>query len=410
MKHESIKHGRDSIFKDLVKLHQSLAGEDPAGDPPAAAIEPEPASDPEDVAARFELFVEHLPMGVLFADVVRDRYRHPIEYRVRSVNRRYAELLGMSRVSVLESLFFNVVPGGREDWADALDAVALKGHVTQGISQAPLGNRPMRVVLFLPRRDMLAVVLEDAGADNTALRGSALHTFRQAEQILASVPFLICRFQPGGKLTYANEAYRAFFGGTPESLCAHCYMSVVAEGSRDFVRSRIEMICRDTPTMTYESPLDLASGRRWVQWIDSGVFDEQGKLVEYQSVGQDITGMKEQSLHAQHVDGLLRDLLSFHASRSREHEGQSSVVSKDMRALLDENHAMKQEIKRLGALTIQGELQLCRRCSRINDEEGHWMLPPLYLELHTAATVSNTVCPYCRRKADQESASPQESS
>ena len=31
---------------------------------------------------------------------------------------------------------------------------------------------------------------------------------------------------------------------------------------------------------------------RWQQWTDRGFFDEQGQVVEYQSVGRDITDLK----------------------------------------------------------------------------------------------------------------------
>ncbi len=394
------KDRREHLLKDLVELHQSLGG-GKADDVGPRAVDP--ADEAADALSRAGLFVDHLPMGVLFADIVRDRYRHPVGYKVRSANRSYAELIGRSHVAVLESGFFDVLPGGEADWATELEAVAAKGRPAQGFSPSPRHGRLLHVFLFLPRRDTLAVVLDEPVTDGASLRGTALDQLRQADQILSSLPVLIARFQPGGRLTYANDAYRLFFEMAPEALCAHGFMPSVASGFRDFVRSRMEMICRDLPSVTYEAPFDLAAGRRWVQWTDSGVFDANGVLVEYQSVGVDITGLKERMQQEHRLAGLLRDLLAYHADRRREWEGSQTVSSVDLRALADENRALKRELERLEKLTIQGALQICRRCSRIHDEEGHWMLPPLYFELHTAATVGSGVCPYCRRKAERES-------
>ena len=73
------KGGKGRIFADLVALHQSITSDAPKAVPAAAEKVPAPAD--EDAAFesddRFELFCEHLPMGVLLAEVGRDRYRHP---------------------------------------------------------------------------------------------------------------------------------------------------------------------------------------------------------------------------------------------------------------------------------------------------------------------------------------------
>jgi hypothetical protein len=63
---------------------------------------------------RYELFCEHFPMGILLAEVGRDRYRHPETFTPVSVNMAYARLLGLARVTILESDFFDVLPASTD--------------------------------------------------------------------------------------------------------------------------------------------------------------------------------------------------------------------------------------------------------------------------------------------------------
>lgn len=393
------KSARAAIVKDLVELHHSMVGTDAVSVPePAKSERHEEAGQ----ALPFELFVEHMPMGVLFANVVRDLYRHPIDFRVSGANKRYADLIGMSRLSVLESPFFDVIPGGRSDWAADIDAVALKGRQAHGIAKVNRTGRSLHVQLFLPRRDTLAVVLDEVNNPGLELRDSARERLWQMEQILATAPLLICRFRPGGEVTYANEAYLHFFETPQEKRVSHNYMTSIPADYADFVRSRIEMICRESPRVTYEAPYDLADGRRWVQWTDVGIFDSDQKLVAYESVGFEMTALKQQEQDSQRLAGRLRDLLSFQARRNRAHEGNHDEITQEQRTLAEDNRALKRKVKSLEALTIKGALQVCSRCSRIHDDKGNWMLPHLFLELRTAASVESSICPYCHTKAERE--------
>jgi len=398
---------REAIFRDLVELRQSFSGDptDVASDIMAGALQTpatESASDAVDESVA-SLFIEHFPMGVLLARVVRDRYRHPVEFRVCGVNRRYADLIGMARVSVLETPFFDVVPGGLADWGAALDTVVLKGHSAQGVSQATRVDRLLRVLFFLPNRDTVAVVIDEAGvADRGGLSESAQTHFQQSERLLQSSSLLICRFLPGGKLIYANEAYQRFFGGSADALAGPSFMKSIPPDEVDFVRSRVELICRDQPLATYEVSFELPAGRRWVHWSEEGVFDADGKLVAYQAVGVDITGFMLQIQEDDRVGGMLRDLLDLQVRRNRERDEVHTEATRTRHSLADENRQLKRDVKQLEEQAISGDLLVCNHCSRINDKKGHWMLPHVFLDLHTAATVGTEVCPYCRSKAERE--------
>ena len=59
------------------------------------------------------------------------------------------------------------------------------------------------------------------------------------------------------------------------------------------VKKQIASYNPDTPLTTHEQRFLLPGGEiRWQQWIDHGFYDEQGNIVEFQSVGRDITERK----------------------------------------------------------------------------------------------------------------------
>jgi diguanylate cyclase (GGDEF)-like protein/PAS domain S-box-containing protein len=105
---------------------------------------------------------------------------------------------------------------------------------------------------------------------------------------------LICRFLPDGTLTFVNEAYCRYFGRKREDLIGSSFMSLVPEQDREFVEEQFTSLSLDNPVVTYERRGILPDGQiRWQRWTDRTIFDQQGRFIEFQSVGQDITEQVE---------------------------------------------------------------------------------------------------------------------
>jgi PAS domain S-box-containing protein len=105
---------------------------------------------------------------------------------------------------------------------------------------------------------------------------------------------LICRFLPDGTLTFVNEAYCRYFGKRQEELLGHSFMPLIPQEDQDFVKGQFASLNLENPVVTYEHQVVAPNGEiRWQQWIDRAIFDEQGRFVEFQSVGRDITERKQ---------------------------------------------------------------------------------------------------------------------
>jgi len=105
---------------------------------------------------------------------------------------------------------------------------------------------------------------------------------------------LICRFTDGGILTFVNEAYCRYFGRRREDLIGVSFLPMIPEADRDAARERLASINRDHPVVTHEHRGVLSSGEvRWMHWTNQGLFDDQGRLVEYQALGRDVTERRQ---------------------------------------------------------------------------------------------------------------------
>ncbi|MEI7433749.1 MAG: PAS domain S-box protein [Methanomicrobiales archaeon] len=107
----------------------------------------------------------------------------------------------------------------------------------------------------------------------------------------------ICRFLPDGTHVFVNEAYCRYFGLARENIIGSRF-------SPDLPREDREMVARVLSTRTPEHPVETIEQRiimpdgniRWQRWVDRAIFNSEGKLEEFQSVGRDITELKEREM------------------------------------------------------------------------------------------------------------------
>jgi PAS domain S-box-containing protein len=104
----------------------------------------------------------------------------------------------------------------------------------------------------------------------------------------------ISRFLPDGTHVFVNEAYCRYFGKTPGEIIGTRFVPPVPAEDKEKVQQHFRQLTRQNPVATIEHRIIMPDGQvRWQQWSDRAIFDDQGNLVEYQSVGRDITDRKK---------------------------------------------------------------------------------------------------------------------
>ncbi|MBW4620622.1 MAG: PAS domain-containing protein [Cyanosarcina radialis HA8281-LM2] len=120
---------------------------------------------------------------------------------------------------------------------------------------------------------------------------------RQSEEryraIVEDQTELICRFTPDCTLTFVNQAYSRYFGSTPEELIGRNFLDFIPESDRAAVERQIAKLRAATPEtapITHEHRVIKPNGEiGWQEWTDRAIFDDDGQLMEFQSVGRDIS-------------------------------------------------------------------------------------------------------------------------
>lgn len=111
--------------------------------------------------------------------------------------------------------------------------------------------------------------------------------------VVEDMPAMICRFRCDGTLTFVNSAYCNCFNKKKEELIGQNFFQFVFKEDQNKVKNHFMSLDQKRPTITYEHQV-IAPGEeiRWQQWTDRALFDDQNHLVEYQSIGRDITEEK----------------------------------------------------------------------------------------------------------------------
>ncbi len=108
--------------------------------------------------------------------------------------------------------------------------------------------------------------------------------------VVESQSELICRFTPDGTLMVANDAFCRFFGLDPATVIGTRFVPALPDGEEAIISAYLSSLSPQAPQGSFEHRVLHRDGEvRWLHWEDRAFFDRDGQLVEFQSVGRDVT-------------------------------------------------------------------------------------------------------------------------
>ncbi len=111
---------------------------------------------------------------------------------------------------------------------------------------------------------------------------------------------LVCRFLPDGSLTYVNKAFCDYFGIRSDEFSNHNFLQLIsAEGLRKFTDSKTKLTPENYSTSVEHRLKNRLDQQQWLRWTERCFFDEEGRPLEFQATGQEVTEQKqiEEELH-----------------------------------------------------------------------------------------------------------------
>jgi PAS domain S-box-containing protein len=101
---------------------------------------------------------------------------------------------------------------------------------------------------------------------------------------------LICRFDSNWKITFVNDAFCHYYKSCPRKLLAAPFIKCAERAVRKRLKKAIVSLDVSNPIITLEYPIYSNQNQiHWIQWSIRAIFLPSGQLVEYQSVGRDIS-------------------------------------------------------------------------------------------------------------------------
>lgn len=123
---------------------------------------------------------------------------------------------------------------------------------------------------------------------------------------------ILCRFLPDTTLTFVNEAYCQFFNKTTEELINTPFLEMVPTEEHTSIKAHLKQMAKEKQPITLEYKVMVKDRATdiWLRWTDYPIFDENGELIEIQSVGLEITDRKRVEIELQEQKQMLESILN----------------------------------------------------------------------------------------------------
>lgn len=127
-------------------------------------------------------------------------------------------------------------------------------------------------------------------------------------EILSDQSAVVCRMLPDTTLTYVNDAYCDLHNRPAAALIGRRLLDVVPESERLQVSECLQGLSSAVPSRLFLRTYARDGGEpRYLQWTVRALFDGNDHLVEFQSVGWDITDLMLAQHRHERSEQLLRD-------------------------------------------------------------------------------------------------------
>ncbi len=137
--------------------------------------------------------------------------------------------------------------------------------------------------------NQVAMAIDRKRADETLRMNEARY-----RAIVEDQTEMICRFLPDTSLTFVNEAYCRYYGKKREELLGTSFTSLIPPEDRPNMIANLAAMTPANPSHIDEHRGIKAGGIiTWEQWATRAIFNENGAIVEFQTVGRDITDRKK---------------------------------------------------------------------------------------------------------------------
>jgi PAS domain S-box-containing protein len=225
-------------------------------------------------------------------------------------------------------------------------------------------------------------------------------------EVLDSQTDLICRYLPDTTLTYVNEAYCRYFGKTREELIGRQFLELIPAEARELARGHIASLLENPRVEADEHEVMRPDGTiGWQQWIDHAVRGRDGRVIEFQAIGRDVTDRKRAEDVDQRLEqaGRLALLGELTASIAHEVNQPLGAILSNVDALeilIEEGRAGPEQVRTILADIRREDLRASEVIRHVRSLVGRRAMEMRRLDVNQVVEETMLLAaPECRRRA-----------
>jgi PAS domain S-box-containing protein len=173
----------------------------------------------------------------------------------------------------------------------------------------------------------LEVHVAERTAELRAINQQLLESKERYQSVVDDQLEFIVRWRSDGTPIFENESYRRHCKATQQEFAGSSFLSSIVEEDRDELTYKLSGVSAADPVVTHEHRVVVPDGRViWEHWTHRALFNRDGQLVEYQSVGSEVTDRRRRDKQAQELTVAMAQLGTL---TEREHDVMQLVVAGD---------------------------------------------------------------------------------
>jgi len=193
-----------------------------------------------------------------------------------------------------EELPSSLALAGETIWTDDVEVHHREGIVPLEVCATPIFDEQGKVIYAIATFQDISHQKRQS-IEKEILQNTLRKNKNRYQQIIQAQTDIILRSLPDTTITFVNETFCNLLGQSFEEILGKKWSQFVPVEDLNELYRKVAALTPDQPT--FESinrdyrPHDQIG---WTQWINLGIFDATGQLVEVQSVGRDVTTLQQQ--------------------------------------------------------------------------------------------------------------------